>query len=341
MFRETIFGAALFLNYAAGYLHNDNDIWEVFKTSYNKTYSSAIEEEVRRNIFWDSMHTITAHNIKYKLKMTNFRIGLNQHADKTFQQFLDMNPVNETIKKKMDEEFEKLNYDPLETFELSLLDDELPKAFDWRDSGAVNPVKNQFDCSACYAMAAVGALESQIFIKTGQLVQLSEQEIVDCARDYSNFQCSTGVPFRVFDYIKDHGGLSLSADYPFEGVSGECRVKDKRMKIKVEGTGSINSEESSDKILMQALIKKGPLIIGLGVVQESFMRYANGIYSESNCPTTMNHACLLIGFGSENGEDYWILKNSWGESWGESGYMRLSRNMSCEISSSTMYPILK
>lgn len=339
-----VLGNLLLLTYAAGYVRNENLMWDRFKSAHNKTYPTAQEEDLRKSIFFDTLHTITSHNVKYKLKMTSFRIGLNQVADKTFKEFLEMNPLNETMKQIMEAELEKLEFNPYENFNFSFPAgeaDELPKSFDWREFGAVSRVKDQQECSACYAMAAIGALESQIFIRTRKLLDLSEQEVVDCARNYSNFQCHTGVSFRVFDFIKDRGALSSTVDYPYEGRPGECRAEARRMKIELKGFGSVDDySSSSDETIMHALMMKGPLVVGLGVAHETFMRYVSGIYSEPACPPRPNHAGLLVGFGSENGEDFWIIKNSWGETWGELGFMRLSRNLTCQFSSTAIYPIL-
>lgn len=217
----------------------------------------------------------------------------------------------------------------------------VPASFDWRARGAVTRVKDQKLCGSCYAMSTVGSIESHNFIQNGELIELSEQEIVDCADDYGTFHCAGGVSFRVFDYVKERG-LSSAADYPYESKEGECRPSAIKDIVDVKGFGYIKSSKN-DETLMRAVSEIGPMAISMDIDHESFMRYSSGIYFDKNCTDEINHGALLVGYGNDNGVDYWIIKNSFGLTWGENGYVRVARNLgsNCGITSVALYPILK
>lgn len=218
---------------------------------------------------------------------------------------------------------------------------DLPNSFDWRERGALTAVKDQEHCGSCYAMSIVGSVESQLFIKTGKLIQLSEQEIIDCSSEYGTFQCEGGIGFRVFDYIKENGGISSTQAYPYEAKAGNCRKFHKeKVEINFKGYGIVNAHD--DDALMQAIIKFGPIMISVETDHESFMFYSSGIYFEEKCSDEINHGALVVGFGSENNNDYWIVKNSFGDKWGESGYVRIARGKGndCSVNFLPLFPIL-
>lgn len=270
-------------------------------------------------------------------------MGINQFADWTFTEFSKMFTPNETITAKVKDKAKDLleAFQPKVIYRFGLKNKLIPSSFDWRNRGAVTKVKDQKTCGSCYAMATVAAIESQLFIRTGKLIELSEQEIVDCAGDaYNSFQCAGGVAFKVFDYVKDKGGLSSMEDYPYDNDAKECRLPEKKVDIRVKGYGYVSSGD--DSILMRAVSEVGPIVVSLDIDNESFMRYSSGIYVGINCTKLVNHGALLVGFGTENGIDYWIVKNSFGETWGESGFFRIARGeeKDCSIDVIPIYPIL-
>lgn len=250
---------------------------------------------------------------------------------------------NETMIMRANEKADNLTFNPSTIYRFPQNKNKMiPLTFDWRDRGALTKVKNQKSCGACYAMATVGAIESHLFIKTGKLTELSEQEIVDCADDsYNSFQCAGGIAFKVFEYVKDKGGLSSMKEYPYDGEAGECRAAGKRVDINVKGYGYVHSNRD-ENVLMSAVAEIGPIVVSIDIDHESFMRYSTGIYLEDKCTGDVNHGALLVGYGTENGIDFWIVKNSFGETWGESGYFRIARSLGkdCGITSSPVYPIL-
>jgi C1A family cysteine protease len=215
---------------------------------------------------------------------------------------------------------------------------EPPEAFDWRDHGAVSEVKDQGSCGSCYAFSAIGAVESQYFMKSGKHVNLSEQQIIDCSID--NEGCFGGSPLSVFTFLHENEIVSAE-DYPYEGKEGWCRSRGKP-KTDVEVHGFSLDFAQRDEDLKKSVSQLGPLMINIRVIP-TFVFYQNGIYDDPDCGQTMNHGMLLVGYGhdDEKNLDYWILKNSWGKSWGEEGYMRIvmGKNM-CGMNSHQLLPNL-
>jgi cathepsin L len=313
------------------------------QANFNKTYNSPAEESLRRNVFMQNFKLIVNHNLKFRQGTTTFEMGINQFADRRFDEFLSIFIGNETI--TMDSsELDSQQFKPLEVYGVTHdVDMPVPPSFDWRVKGAVTRVKNQLTCGACYAMAAIGAIESQNFIVKGKLKSLSEQEIVDCGQSFLTLGCMGGVDYKVFDYIKANQGISTDRDYPFKGKAGECQKIGKKASINLEGYGIVSSRENLE-IVKRALISKGPLMISLDFNHESFMRYSRGVYYDDDCSNVnMEHSALLVGYGSDKGEDFWIVKNSFGESWGEKGFIRMamSRGGNCGVSSYPIFPIIK
>lgn len=285
-------------------------------------------------IFFQNLEKIERRN---KNSSIAFKLGINQFADIEFEEFRARNAINETIVKLP----ETFPYDPI-IFDGEENMVEIPNEFDWRDLAAVSKVKNQKDCGSCYAMSAIAAIESQLMIRFGISTELSVQEIIDCAGSYQTFGCDGGMKFRVFDYIQENGGISLDSDYTYKGIQSDCKLSNyMKLKLKIVGYGKVNSFD--DELLKRALFTIGPIVISLNTNHESFMRYSSGIYYEPACTDDTNHAALLVGFGSEQGQDYWIVKNSYGMSWGESGFIRIARNLGndCGVTSELLYPIVE
>lgn len=308
-----------------------NDYFNL-QVEFNKSYSSVNEEESRMKIFMENRRTISNNNKKFKTGNSTFRMGLNQFADMTFEEF-----SRETAVPSLS--FVNVTFHP-RAFEADR-SEEIPASFDWRDFGAVSKVENQGNCGSCYAMAAVGSIESQLFIKTGISSSLSVQEVIDCARDYDALGCDGGIPFRVFDYVRDNVGISSDSNYRYRNANGECdRENYDKLPIVLKGYGEVASDD--EDLLKHAVFKVGPILVAIDINHESFMRYRSGIYFEPDCSHEANHALLLVGYGNEKNVDYWIVKNSFGDKWGERGFMKIARNSEshCGIASEPIYPIL-
>lgn len=183
--------------------------------------------------------------------------------------------------------------------------------------------KQDRDCGSCYAFSAIAALESQYFVKTGKLLELSEQEIVDCSKE--NFGCNGGSEDLVYMYIYEHG-IALAKDYPYTSQEGKCRRDEvPRSEVKVHGYSYVSTPEK----LKKAIAEFGPVVVGLNLIPSSFRFYKEGIYDDLESLTgRINHVVAAVGYGTDEktGKDFWILKNSFSEKWGENGYMRVLRD---------------
>ncbi|XP_051050492.1 procathepsin L-like [Phodopus roborovskii] len=188
---------------------------------------------------------------------------------------------------------------------------------------------------------AVGSLEGQMFRKTGKLVPLSEQNLMDCSRSQHNNGCHGGLFTSAFQYIKDNGGLDTSESYPYEAKNGPCRYDPKFSAANVTSFVVVPSNEDA---LMKAVATVGPISIGISSRLRSLLFYKSGLYYDPDCYNHFpNHSVLLVGYGEEsNGQKYWLVKSSWGEEWGMDGYIKMAkdRNNHCSIATIAAYPIV-
>ncbi|KAK9872869.1 hypothetical protein WA026_019656 [Henosepilachna vigintioctopunctata] len=301
--------------------------WNNFQVKYGKTYRSPLEARKRLAIFNDNLEEIRAHNALFDEGKTTYRKGINKLADLTHEE-IKQHYKSGLLNKPLTNSggiFKKSN------------SVQLPDFVDWREKGAVSEVKNQGDCGACWAFSATGALESQLRIKQNLSLSLSEQNLVDCNK--ADEGCHGGWPSHALDYIKQNG-IEIEEDYPYEEHNGVCRSDSSKVKAKVSGYETI--PEGDEDALTQAVAEKGPVSICI-FASDNFDLYESGILIDPECPPgDLNHAILVVGYGRENGIDYYIGKNSWGTSYGESGYLKMARNFNnlCGVASVAVIPVL-
>ena len=212
-----------------------------------------------------------------------------------------------------------------------------PSSYDWRNYNRVTAVKDQGSCGSCWAFSAIGNIEGLYASVKGVLKNFSEQQLVDC--DTSDSGCNGGLMEYAFNFLKNYGCLNFAEDYPYKGAKGTCRTDtSKCADIKVTGYKKLGSSSSTwspvdEDEIKEFLYENGPLAIALNA--DPLQTYSSGILdlTSTKCPISgINHAVLLVGYGTSSGMDYWIIKNSWGRSWGESGYFRIRRgNGTCGV----------
>ncbi|OQR72236.1 cathepsin L isoform 4 [Tropilaelaps mercedesae] len=218
----------------------------------------------------------------------------------------------------------------------------LPRHVDWRERGAVTPVKNQGHCGSCWSFSTTGSLEGQMFRKTGKLVSLSEQNLIDCSGDFGNKGCNGGLMDNAFDYIRENRGIDTEQSYPYEGKMGKCRYSRKHKAG--EDTGFVDIPSGDELALTKALATVGPISIAVDASHSSFQFYHDGVYDPPECDNhTLDHGVLAVGYGTtEEGDDYYIVKNSWGTTWGNEGYILMARNVDneCGVATQASYPLV-
>ncbi|XP_066347005.1 cysteine proteinase 1-like [Miscanthus floridulus] len=212
--------------------------------------------------------------------------------------------------------------------------DGLPTDFDWREQGAVGPVKDQGSCGSCWSFSTSGALEGAHYLATGKLEVLSEQQMVDCDHECDPSEprscdsgCNGGLMTTAFSYLQKVGGLEREKDYPYNGRDSTCKFDKSKIVAQVNNFSVVSVNE--DQIAAN-LVKHGPLAIGINAV---FMQtYIGGVSCPYICGRHLDHGVLLVGYGSAGyapirfkEKPYWIIKNSWGENWGENGYYKICR----------------
>jgi len=277
-----------------------------------------------------NMDKIHAHNRLYRAGHKNYFLGANKFADMTNEEFRRLhNGLRPELARK-DRVGATFDHVQLKA---------LPATVDWRTKGVVTPVKDQGQCGSCWAFAAVASLEGQHALSTGKLVSLSEQNLVDCSGDEGNMGCEGGLPDNAYQYIIDAKGLDTEASYPYTAEDDDCTFSAKNVGATIKSFTDVASGDES--ALQKASATIGPISVGIDASSDDFQLYTGGVYDEQDCSTTeLDHGVTVVGYGTDNGTDYWLVKNSWGESWGIQGYIKMSRNKQnqCGIATLSSYP---
>ena len=295
--------------------------FQKFIKKYQKKYTSIDEFLARYEVF--------RRNVMATFKEENslYQTGITKFSDLTKQEFAKI--------------YLNLNYDAMAmaNFDPTIVkvSNAAPAAYDWRDYGRVSPVKDQGSCGSCWAFSTVANLEGLYYANKGVMKTFSEQMLVDC--DTSDSGCNGGLMEYAFTWLKKNGGIMTDTDYPYKGVKSTCRSdKSKYVDMTITGYKKLGSSWSTwsavdEDEVKEFLYETGPLAIALNA--DPLQTYSSGILdvTSTKCPTSgINHAVTLVGYGTENNVAYWIVKNSWGTSWGEKGYFRIRRgNGTCGI----------
>ncbi|CAL8177667.1 unnamed protein product [Prunus armeniaca] len=308
-------------------------LFESWISKHSKIYQTMEEKLHRFEIFRDNVKHIDERN--KNLDVDSYWLGVNEFADLSHEEFkskyLGLKPES-TRRRESTGDFSYRDFDV----------EALPKSVDWRKKGAVTPVKNQGSCGSCWAFSTVAAVESINQIVTGNLTSLSEQQLIDCDRSFNN-GCNGGLMDYAFQFIMSNGGLNKEDDYPYLMEEGNCEKKKGASEV-VTINGYQDVPENNEEALLKALANQ-PLSIAIDASGRDFQFYSGGVFN-GRCGTELDHGVAAVGYGSQKGLDYIIVRNSWGPKWGEKGYVRMKRNTGkpeglCGINKMASYPTKK
>ncbi|CAM0870412.1 unnamed protein product [Alopecurus aequalis] len=331
----------------------ESEVREMFSnwmSKYTKQYSSQQEEEMRFQIFKNNTNTIVRFersNIESQ-NNTNFSFlvaGSGGKNQKKFTYKMKMNFMGDRTAKEVVEQYTGTGFnntsfsEPDPTF--LPYHSRKPCCVDWRSSGAVTGVKFQGTCGSCWAFAAVAAIEGMNKIRTGELVSLSEQVLVDC--DSLSFGCDGGFSDTAMDLVARRGGITSEERYPYNGFRGNCDVD----KLLFDHQASIKGFKvvpPNDERQLALAVARQPVTVYIDASGTDFQFYAGGIY-DRHCSADVNHAVTIVGYCEEpdEGNKYWIAKNSWSNDWGDKGYIYLAKDVpwstgTCGLATSPFYP---
>jgi len=305
--------------------------FQEFKVKFNKVYSSRNEEQKRLMIFTENFLKAEEHNQGNSL----YTRGINQFSDLTQEEFEDIHLTG--YKRMVPGEAS-----PSVGKKASSL--QLPESVDWREKNAVTDMKDQGACGSCWAFAATEQIESYTAIASGELVELSTQQMTSCAPNPlmcgGNGGCSGSTPPLGYNYIQLFGHIK-EEDYPYTSGStsdsGSCQYDLSSLTPVASISGYDNLPSNDQDAVMSHIANVGPLAIS--VAANTFKDYHGGIFTGCDYDENiqLNHGVQLVGYGSEDGTDFWIVRNSWGSGWGESGYIRMLReaNPGCGTDTTT------
>jgi len=253
----------------------------------------------------------------------SYTVAMNAFADLTSAEFAQRNRYN-----SIDRSYSRAQNAPVSHHVHKPAD-----SLDWRDKGAVTPIKDQGQCGSCWAFSTTGSVEGAYQIANGQLISLSEQELVDCSQAEGNEGCNGGLMDWAFEYIIK-SGICSEASYPYTAQDGTCKKVASVVKI----TGFKDVTTQNEAALMTA-VNLGPVSIAIEADQSAFQFYSGGVFDDASCGTSLDHGVLVVGYNTQGTQDYWIVKNSWGTSWGAQGYIYMIRNKNeCGLAMEPSYP---
>jgi C1A family cysteine protease len=271
-------------------------------STYGKSYGTKEEYLFRLSLFAEKHAAIAEHNSMNG----SFTLGHNKFSDWTDAEY----------KRLLG--FKKGNKRMVKATQPTILDvSDIPDEIDWRKKGAVNAVKDQGQCGSCWAFSATCAIEGAHFKQTGTLLSLSEQQLVDC--DAQSDGCNGGLQEYAMDYLEKNQ-QETESDYPYKAADGKCQTDASEGKVLVAQIHDVKPE-SVDQL--KAAIAQGPVSVTIEADKTVFQMYSGGIFDSTLCGTDLDHAVTAVGYGSDVDRDYYIVRNSWGASWGEQGYIRI------------------
>jgi KDEL-tailed cysteine endopeptidase len=304
-----------------------NDTESALKNIYNQwklTYKinvGAAEDDYRFKVFSTNYAKITQHNNK---SGKSYKLGLNAFTHLTQEEFAATR-LGFKAPKNLRRNTTSL---PLKNLKASV---------DWRSQ--LNAIKDQGQCGSCWAFSAVGALEGVHSIKKGNLYNLAEQELVDCSSSYGNMGCSGGLMDYAFQYVIDNKGLNAQTDYPYTAVDGDCQPVTAR-NAQVSSFVDVTPNSAA---ALKAAINQHPISVAIEADTFTFQAYTSGVINDDSCGTNLDHGVVAVGYDDAANPPYYIVRNSWGASWGDAGHVKIGIQDGagiCGIQQMSSYPVL-
>ena len=290
------------------------DRFHAYQIDFGKNYPAS-DHDFRFKVFRDNFENILSHNSN---NTRTFDMAVNK--------FTDMTPDEFKFKMVGGYRSDSAGSTACDTFVST--GKSVPDSIDWRIEGAVTPVKDQGQCGSCWSFSATGALEGAWAVGKGRkLVSLSEQQLVDCAGiRYGSMGCNGGLMEGAFNYAIDKG-MCTEDNYPYTSgetqTGGTCHTCASVVKV-----SKCFSVKTNDQLALKEAVSNSPVSIAIEADTRYFQSYSSGVLTSTTCGTTLDHGVLIVGYGEEDGQKYWLVKNSWGSGWGDSGYVKIARSES-------------
>ncbi|VAH12609.1 unnamed protein product [Triticum turgidum subsp. durum] len=323
-------------------------------SAHGRTYHSAAEKLRRFEVYRRNVDLIDASN--REAERLGYELGENEFTDLTNEEFMawyvggayggagDGGGLITTLAGDVAEQAVSSKNAVEEDRNLTMTAADPPRHFDWREHGVVTPAKQQGACGCCWAFAAAATVESLNKIKGGELVDLSVQELVDCSTGVFSSPCGYGWPKSALEWIKSKGGLFTEAEYPYLAKRGRCAVHDAARRVgKITGVQDVRPGSSESALALAVL--GTPVTVQIDGSGPVLQNYKSGVY-KGPCTTSQNHVVTVVGYGVTGaGEEYWIAKNSWGQTWGQKGFFFVRRGADgprglCGIAMYGAYPVM-